>query len=271
MLSMDNDPPSRIEAVRSDIDDLDRQLLGLIARRFGLVQSLVAAKSKEEVQISPLRPAREVQLLRRLIGYGSVDADVVMDVWRALIGASIRLQGGLEVVAAGSPGQDPVRMHDAARRHFGAASKITRIDDVRTALVRVLDNPGAVAVVPWPGAGPGAWWPSLNETRFQPLSVVAALPLLSGANHPVEAALVARNVRAEPAGKDQSLAVIYDPHHRLARALAEVGLPGRELARARELALLQIDGFVTADDPRVLGLARAGVDGFRLVGSFAHI
>jgi chorismate mutase len=271
MVAMDNDPVPRIDGIRADIDDLDRQLLGLVARRFGLVQSLVAAKAQEDTASSPLRPAREVQLLRRLIGYGTVDADVVMDVWRALIGASIRLQGGLEVVAAGAPGQDPVRMHDAARRHFGAAARITRIDDVRSALVRALDNPGAVAVVPWPGAGPGAWWPSLNETRFQPLSVVAALPLFDGGSHPIEAALVARNVRAEPAGRDQSLAVIYDPHHRLARALGEVGLPGREMARARELALLQIDGFLTPDDTRVLGLARAGVDGFRLVGSFARI
>jgi len=195
----------------------------------------------------------------------------VIDVWRGLIAANIRRQRPIEVLVAGAAA-DLLRLFDLSRRHFGASAKITRAEDPRAALLRVLEQPSTLAVVSYPGlAGPGAWWPIFNETRFRPLAIVSALPVMAEAGQAPEAAIVAQGVALEPAGGDVTFAVAFDPHYRLTRALNEAGIAGRELARSREAILVRIDGFLAPGDARIPTLAQAGLDGFRVVGSYARI
>jgi hypothetical protein len=75
----------------------------------------------------------------------------------------------------------------------------------------------------------------------------------------------------EPAGGDVALAIAFDPHYRCARALSDSHLPGREIARARTLVLIRLEGFVVNDDPRLPAAARLGLDGLRVIGCFARI
>ncbi len=63
----------------------------------------------------------------------------------------------------------------------------------------------------------------------------------------------------------------FDPHHRLQRALKDVGFEGRELARAEPRVLLRVEGFVAIDDPRAAALTRSGLDSVRVLGSYARI
>lgn len=256
-----------LEEIRAEIDALDDRILDLVAQRMACAQDLAQAKPPG----SALRPAREVSLLRRLIERAgpAVSADLVMELWRALIAETVRRQGGIEVVTAG--GADPVRLFDLARRHFGAVAKITR-EEPRAALTRAADNPSAIAALPWP-AGPaaGGWWPMLNERRYHGLTLFAALPLRADAGAEPEAILAGAGVPLEPAGGDATLAVAFDPHHRAARALAEGPYMGREIARARETVLIRFDAFVPAQDPALRMLEAAGLDGLRVVGSYARV
>lgn len=264
----------QIDAIRAQIDAVDDAILDLVARRLSLAGSLAAAKAAERVGSGlALRPAREVQLVRRMIAQApaGMDPDLVVELWRALMSAGLRKQQSLEIVVAGGP--EGPRLFDCARRHFGASARITRADDARTALTRAVSDPGCVAALAWPTLpGQGAWWPILNERRFHPLSVIAALPLRADPAAPEpEAAVVAAGAALEPAGADQTLAVAFDPHHRVSRALNEAGLSGREVSRARETVLIRLDGFIAPADPRVPALMHAGLDGLRVVGSFARI
>lgn len=263
-------PPPAQEALlasaRAEIDAIDVDIAALIARRARAVGALSAAKTPQE---SALRPAREVQLVRRLIAGApaEADADVIVAVWRTLIAASLKRQRPIEVVAAG--GIDAVRQFDIARQHFGAQLRLTRQADVRAALLRVAEGPDVVAVLPWPGAsGPGSWWAMLAESRFHGVAVAAGLPMQAGEP---EAALVASRVPLEPAGKDRTLLIAFDRGFRLQRALQEAGLVGRELARANEAVLVEVDGFMAGDDPRRSVLAKAGLDAVRVVGTFAPL
>lgn len=263
------DAPDPLEAVRREIDGVDSALLALLAQRLQLADRMAGVKQAG----LPIRPGREVALLRRLMASAPalLEREFVLEVWRALIAASVRRQRVIDVVVGGGRG-DPSRMFDIARRHFGARTRISHVGEPQAALVRALEQPDTcVAVTPWPAApGVGAWWPALCERRFHALHLIAGLPLLGPANEAPEACVFAATP-FEAAGADVSLLIAFDPHHRLQRALKESGLEGQELARAEPRVLLRIEGFVAIDDPRAAALTQYGLESVRVLGAYARI
>lgn len=259
-----------LDAIRGEIDGIDKALLSLIAQRLQLADKLAGLKSAQSGL--PIRPGREVALLRRLAAEAPtpVDRELVVELWRGLIAANLRRQRVIDVVVGGGRG-DPARLFDIARRHFGARTSIRDLGEPQAALQRAVDNPDSVvAVTTWPAApGFGAWWPALSESRFHRLHIVAGLPLLGAAGDP-EAAVFAAS-RPEEAGGDVTMLMAFDPHHRLQRALNETGFVGREVARAEPRVLVRIEGFIDVDDPRAAAMTRAGLDRVRVLGSYARI
>jgi hypothetical protein len=212
-------------------------------------------------------------LLRRLVAEAPapLEREFVVELWRALMTAGLRRQRVIDVVVGGGRG-DPTRLFDIARRHFGARTRIKDLGEPQAALQKAAENPDSVvAVTSWPAApGVGAWWPALSETRFQNLHIIAGLPLLSGATDDPEAALFAASP-TEEAGSDVTILLAFDPHHRLQRALNDVGFTGREFARAEPRVLVRVEGFIGLDDPRPSAMMRAGLDRVRVLGSYARV
>lgn len=267
----DQSPPgSPLETIRAEIDGIDKTLLSLLADRLRAVDKMSGLKPPE--QGLPIRPGREVALLRRLVAEAPapLEREFVVEIWRAMIAASLRRQRVIDVVVGGGRG-DPTRLFDIARRHFGARTRIKDLVEPQAALQKAAENPDSVvAITSWPAApGVGAWWPALTERRFHNLHIIAGLPLLGGSDEP-EAAVFAAS-QTEEAGNDVTVLIAFDPHHRLQRALNETGLTGRELARAEPRVLVRVDGFIGLDDPRAAALSRAGLDSVRVLGSYARV
>lgn len=265
----DKAPPDPIETIRAEIDGIDTTLLSLVAERLQLADKLVAAKAPQAGL--PIRPGREVALLRRLAesAPAPLERELVVELWRALIAATLRRQRVIDVAVGGNR-NDP-RLFDIARRHFGARTRIQHVGEPQAALQKAAENPESwVAVTPWPAApGVGAWWPALSERRFYNLHLIAGLPLLGGGEEP-EAALFAA-AAPEEAGGDVTLLMAFDPHHRLQRALNEQGLAGKEAGRAEPRVLVRVEGFVGVDDPRAPAMTRFGLDSVRVLGSYARV
>jgi chorismate mutase/prephenate dehydratase len=115
----DQAPPiDPIDAIRGDIDAVDKSLLSLFAQRLQLAEKLAGMKGEAGL---PIRSGREVALLRRLIAEAPapLEKELVVELWRAVIGASLRRQKVIDVVVGGGR-SDPTRLFDIARRHFGA-------------------------------------------------------------------------------------------------------------------------------------------------------
>jgi chorismate mutase len=269
--------PGGVETLRAHVDRLDDQILDLVIERSALSGAIAAAKAnngdggeKAAPDRIAMRAARETQVLRRLVNAtrGRVDPGLVVEVWRALMGANLRAQTPFDVWVG--PGADPVGVWDVARSHFGAGANLFRAPDARSALQKVIDNPFAVAVLPFPGAaGGGGWWPILVESKSADLRIAQALPCRVEDGKPPEAAVVAR-VPLEPAGEDETLVIALDERYRAPRALAEAGLKIEEIERARAQALYRIPGFVAEDDSRIQ-MARGRLDGLKVVGSFSRV
>ena len=269
-MSDQNSPPGdTTAAIRAEIDRIDTSLLALFAERLRAADSLVQAGAQEPGL--PIRPGREVSLLRRLVAEATapLERETVVELWRALVSASARRHRAFDVVVGGGRG-DPTRLFDIARRHFGARTRIKDLGEPQAALQKAAETPDTVvAVTSWPAApGVGAWWPALSERRFHNLHIVAGLPLM-GTGEP-EAAVFAAAV-PEESGADVTMLMAFDPHHRLQRAMNEVGFTGKEVARAEPRVLVRIEGFVALNDPRAAAMTRAGLDSVRVLGSYARV
>lgn len=259
-----------LDLIRRDIDGIDKTLLSLFAQRLQLADKLATTKAQQGL---PIRSGREVALLRRLIAEAPapLERELVVELWRSLIGASLRRQRVIDVVVGGNRG-DPTRLFDIARRHFGARTRISHVPEPQAALQKVVENPQTmVAVTAWPAApGVGSWWPALSERRFHDLHLIAGLPLLGPASDDPEACVFAATP-TDAAGGDVTILIAFDQHHRAQRALNETGLQGKEVARSEPRVLLRIDEFVAVNDPRAAALTSHGLDGVRVLGSYARI
>jgi chorismate mutase len=268
----DQSPPpgSQLETIRAEIDGIDKTLLSLAAERLRVTDKLAELKTNQTGL--PMRPGREIALLRRLVAEAPapLERELVVELWRSLIAASLRRQRVIDVVVGGGRG-DASRLFDIARRHFGSRTRIKDVGEPQAALQRAAENPDSVVAVTWWPAAPtvGGWWPALSERRFHSLHIIAGLPVLGWGEQP-EAALFAVAANEE-AGGDVSVLLAFDPHHRLQRALNELGFTGKEIARAEPRVLVRIEGFVAVDDPRAQALEARGLDSVRVLGSFARI
>lgn len=262
-------PADSVESIRREIDRLDDGILSLVAERLRLGEGIAQAKPAG----LPIRPGREITMLRRLIGAAPahVERDLIVEIWRSLISANVRRQGSIDIVVGGGRG-DATRLYDIARRHFGSRARIQHVGEPQMALQKAAERPDdCVAVTPWPTApGVGSWWPALSESRFARLHLIAGLPVAGGPGDDPEACMFAAT-NPEEGGSDVTLILAFDPHHRVQRALKEAGLEGKELARSEPRIILRIEGFVAAGDPRAAALASNGLEGVRVIGSYARI
>ena len=260
-----------LEAIRREIDGLDDAMLSLVAERLKLADKLAQMKTQQSGV--PIRPGREINLLRRLIAAAPapMERELVVELWRTLIAAALRRQRVIDVVIGGGR-SDPARLFDVARRHFGARARIKDLGEPQAALQKVTENPDTVvAVTTWPAApGVGAWWPALSEQRFQKLHIIAGLPVIGPASDAPEAAVFAAT-DPEEAGDDVSILMAFDPHHRLQRALNDVGFTGKEFARAEPRVLVRVEGYVGPNDHRAAAMTRSGLDSVRVLGSYARV
>ncbi|WP_250032877.1 chorismate mutase [Paractinoplanes maris] len=78
--------------VRSRFDDLDTQLVALLARRQELVEAAAAFKSDEHAVRAPDRVEQVVTAVRAKAVDAGLDATVAEAIWRAMITAFTELE-----------------------------------------------------------------------------------------------------------------------------------------------------------------------------------
>ncbi len=213
------------------------------------------------------RPAREAMEMRRLYRQAAelgAPPDTIGRLWRSLCGDVLVARGLKAVCVAGG---DIAQSLDGARGFFGFAPTLVPVVEVREALERAVDQQGVLACVPWPEhAGSGQWWPMLNEGRFRSLAIVAGWPSLPRSPTATPRMAVVGRIGMESSGEDDTLATAHDDQYRAERMLAEFDLKAEVVARARSLALIRINEFVSVDDRRIDLARREGLDGLRIVG-----
>jgi chorismate mutase / prephenate dehydratase len=242
--------PKTLDDLRAEIDAIDDSLHDLLMGRAALASDI--ARLKAASGAGPLfRPGREAAVVRRILARhrGPFPAASVVRIWREVMSSVLRLQGGSRDVCKVVAVQDAA--YELARDHFGTGAAVKAVASAATAIRAVAARRATVAVLPWPSSKDDAWWPPLCKPGAA--RVVAAVPALSAPT-----ALVVALQPPEPSGDDRSL-IGFVPRETfspqvLHNSLARGGFKGRLLARKKNAALFDVEGFVADGDPRLKAL-----------------
>jgi chorismate mutase len=168
--------------LRREIDRIDEAMHRLLIERGEIIENLIAVKQTQESG-SAFRPAREAELMRRLVERhrGILPLDTAESIWRVIMATFTFVQAPFCVHADLSAGD--AHMRDTARFHFGFTVPFVPHMGAANVVEAVLESKGDLGLVPaFAVAGGGAWWNAL-EFDAAP-KVIARLPFVERPNHP---------------------------------------------------------------------------------------
>ena len=100
-MNHDKSAHSPLHEARREIDAIDDQLIALLAQRYAVTARVRTAKAGEEQPWPlPIRPAREAQIMRRVIAAGRQNAlppQLMVRLWRTIINQSSLNQSSITV------------------------------------------------------------------------------------------------------------------------------------------------------------------------------
>jgi len=228
--------PSNLQKLRSEIDAVDEAMLKLLARRFAAIALIKEWKQQDPARTgSPVRPAREAEILRRLnaLNKGAVPIDLMVRLWRSIIAAATREQGEIKVHLAQEVVREPA-LRDAARDHFG--------------LLELKEQPGAEQVIERLSRAPqdiglvltkSLWIAPLLRRRA--VRVMGTLPLLRS-RHEAPLLLILGQARTEPTGDDETLIAVPAGSKPSGDCLWQ--------AEAGDFICMAVEGFLDDPQPR---------------------
>jgi len=168
--------------LRAEIDRIDEQMHALLIERSQIIDRLIAVKKTEETG-SAFRPAREADMMRRLVRRhrGNLPLDTVESIWRVIIATFTFVQAPFAVHADLSAGD--AAMRDSARFHFGFTVPFVPHMGASSVVEAVTESKGDLGLIPaFAVAGSGPWWTAL-EFATAP-KIIARLPFVERADHP---------------------------------------------------------------------------------------
>ncbi len=258
-------PPADLAALRAEIDRIDDAMHDLLMRR---TEAVVGIRDVKRAAGGPvLRPAREAEVLRRLVSRhtGPFPRHALVRIWREIMAGQVRVQGPFSLAVYAPPAGPGLA--SLAADHFGSTTPARRFETVRGVIRAVTVGEAQVGVLPPPEDDGDPWWPALAGTEPETPRIVARLPFAPPPGPPGRQAIAIAACDQEPSGADRSFLVIEAANHAsrrtLGAALAAIGLDCAtlvpRLAPSAEdaLFLAEIAGFVGRDDARLAALAAA--------------
>ncbi len=256
-----SDAPPDLEILRRRIDEIDDRLQDLLIERMEIV-SRVADHKRSSGSVAPHQPAREAEILRRLVArnHGALPAASIVRIWRELLAATTRMQGPFAIAVYAPPAVPG--FWDIARDHYGSHTPMLIFGSETQVIRAVTEGRATVGVLPMPQeeeADP--WWRHLLSGRDAAPQVIARLPFGGRGNarsDSGDALAIGRGAQL-PTGRDRTL-IATENAPNISRGRLFSIVSGLEL-RCTFIAisehaegghtLIELDGFVPGDDPRL--------------------
>jgi chorismate mutase len=257
--------PGGLAGLRAELDRIDDALHALLIERAQVVERV--AKSGKR---SAYRPGREASILRRLLRQhtGNLPPQTLVRMWREMLAGTTAMQAPFTVAVCEPDGG--TSFAQAAREHFGALTPLHAYGRAAQAMAEVSRGSASVAVMPIPSetdTARDAWWTGMLQHEQPRMHVVARLPFWAPRSDgaPTVQALVLATTPPDASERDRSVVGgeldLNVSRARLTTALTAAGLvPDTVILRRDQGAavahvLVEVEGFLTDDDPRLRTLA----------------
>ncbi|MAZ76476.1 MAG: chorismate mutase [Micavibrio sp.] len=257
-----------LDAIRQKIDELDTRIHDTLKERAELVLKIGEEKRKNNIEI--VQPAREAQMIRRLLSKhkGVLPEMAVVRIWRELVGAVSLLQTGLKVAVAEIDGHP--ENWDLAKDYFGSCLPMQRVPTALSAIGLVREAKVNFAVLPWPeDQEDQPWWDYLASDSETPIQIIVRLPHGDDPNelNPSYRALVVAKAGFEESGDDNSFLMIDCEESvsraRIAAKAEEAGLKPLSISTKHasdadqdHKHLLEVGGYMVQGDKKVKALLK---------------
>ena len=276
-----NEP--ELMAFRKQIDDLDDKIIELLKERVGIISRVGTYKMRVAPGRCPIRPAREAQMIRRIINKFENSQFIpaaAAALWRMIIGASTSVESPL-TLSVFTPDHDNEYFW-MAREYFGPFIPIVKQPHIKRVIGDVMDGKVSVGIVPMlRGSDNTFWWTNLVQHGSDVPKVFARIPFIytetPGKDTP--SALAISHITPEPSGDDCSLIVVEADHNisqsKLQTAFTNVKLDATWIATLTPTVrhhLVEVKGFITIDNPAIQMLIEAlgsSVYNVSFIGAYA--
>ena len=248
-----------LDALRRELDDVDDALLGLLAKRLTITQQVKSFKQvTTKTTGSPLRPAREAQIHRRIMQAAkaqNIEPAFALRLWRAILTDS-------------SLGQAPMTLHVSKRlsqtlghrlrlrEHF-PAMPVEEWKDETQALMQVNVNPADICVV----ETESPWIDACVAGKAGTAQIIGALPVIRGEVMPQ--LLIFGNAPAEATGHDETLLITQGnlPRDFAVQPVWQV--------KSGPWRLSALAGFYSEHESPIIGLTRSNISlGLKVAGRY---
>ncbi len=248
-----------LDALRRELDDVDDALLRLLAKRGSISLQVKSYKQgAAKIPSSPLRPAREAQIHRRLVALAKandVSPGFVVRLWRGILTES-------------SLSQAPITLHISKRlshtlghrlrlqEHFPAV-RVEEWKDEAQAMMQVNVNPGDICVV----ETDAPWIDACVAGKAGTAQIIGALPVLKGEDGPQ--LLIFGNAPLEPSGHDETLLITQGSLPR------DFALQPVWQVKCGPWRLSALSGFHSEHEGPIVGLTRSNISlGLKVAGRY---
>jgi chorismate mutase len=247
-----------IDDIRKEIDAIDDAILDLLGRRFEAIGRVRTAKFHDDgTAASPIRPAREAAILRRLLNraQSSVPAELKVRLWRALISAATQSQAQVTIHVSKRL-NSLIGLRLRIRDYFGTMP-VEQWRDEAQAMMQVnagMDDLCVVETV-------SPWVEAFVHGKAGRAQIIGALPVLREDAQPK--LLIFGHAHAEPTGNDETI-IVSDGN--LPRDFAPAPL-WQVKAGARRISCLP--GFLSEHESPLIGLMRSNATlGLKVAGRY---
>lgn len=259
-MSSSNLSPSTmsLDDIRRAIDAVDDEVLALLQKRFSLVDGVIAAKGVESSSWpSPLRPSREMQILKRLaVNAQELPLDLLVRLWRGIITeatlrqAPVTIHVGKKLALAMG--------HRLRIRDYFGRFPVEECRDEAQALMQINANPADICIV----ETESNWIEAYMRGDAGKAQVIGILPVLKDADMPK--LLVFGVAPTQATGEDETLLISKGS---LPRDFSPQPL---WQAKVGSFRLSSLAGSYSEHESPLIGLARSNPGlGLKVAGRYA--
>jgi len=208
---------SNLKLLRDRIDKIDQKLQQLLNERAEISIQVKAVKTNKK---SKLKPGREAQILRSILGRQSGDfpKTSLIKLWREILSASVRLQGkfDLAIHALDNSNIEANDIIDVIRTHFGTNTSIVCLPSIAEVIRSIQVEKCEIGVLAMPTNDQNFWWIDLIEYlktlehSREKIQIIAKLPIIFNPDNSTEYLIIAK-CEPDPSGNDNTFFTVEAP------------------------------------------------------------